>query len=247
MRKSVLPLPMVLLLPLLVGSAGGVAPVSDGPPPLWSLISDRQQVRVFRQSGTGHGDDRHDFAIRGTTRFALRDEYALVAVLRDYAAYPQWLHFVTEVDELAPGADGSRRLRFATRLPWPLRDREALLESRLVRNATAADQVTVALSNRPGLLPPDPDYVRVPRLHGSLAFRRLGDDRVEVDYRLRLDPGGDLPAWLARLLLRDAAHFTLRRLRAAVRQPRYQGHYYSGLELRGPGRPARAENVTKPQ
>ncbi len=242
MRKSVLPLPMVLLLPLLVGSVDGVVRSPGDREPLWSLISDRQQVRVFRQNDGGH-----DFAIRGTTRFALRDEYALVAVLRDYAAYPQWLHFVTGVDELAPGADGARRLRFTTRLPWPLRDREALLESRLVRGPTTTDQVTVALSNRPRLLPPDPDYVRVPRLQGSLAFRRLGDDRVEVDYRLRLDPGGDLPAWLARLLLRDAAHFTLRRLRAAVRQPRYQGHYYSGLDLRGPGRPARAENVTKPQ
>ncbi|MCH2558188.1 MAG: START domain-containing protein [Alcanivorax sp.] len=242
MRKSVLPLPMVLLLPLLVGSVDGVVRSPGDREPLWSLISDLQQVRVFRQNDGGH-----DFAIRGTTRFALRDEYALVAVLRDYAAYPQWLHFVTGVDELAPGADGARRLRFTTRLPWPLRDREALLESRLVPGPTTTDQVTVALSNRPRLLPPDPDYVRVPRLHGSLAFRRLGDDRVEVDYRLRLDPGGDLPAWLARLLLRDAAHFTLRRLRAAVRQPRYQGHYYSGLDLRGPGRPARAENVTKPQ
>lgn len=242
MRKSVLPLPMVLLLPLLVGSADGLVSVPDGPPPLWSLISDRQQVRVFRQN-----DDGPDFAIRGTTRFALRDEYALVAVLRDYAAYPEWLHFVTEVDELAAGPDGGRRLRFTTRLPWPLRDREALLESRLLPAPASADQITVALSNRPGLLPPDPAYVRVPRLRGSLAFRRLEGDRVEVDYRLRLDPGGDLPDWLARLLLRDAAHFTLRRLRAAVRQPRYQGHYYSGLDLRGPGRPVQVENVTKPQ
>ncbi|QJX02995.1 hypothetical protein HML84_19210 [Alcanivorax sp. IO_7] len=33
-------------------------------------------------------------AFRGVTRLPAGDEYALVALLEDYAAYPDWLHFV---------------------------------------------------------------------------------------------------------------------------------------------------------
>ena len=234
---------MVLLLPLLAGGADGAKPLPDDARRNWVLVSDRQQIQVFQQGGGESG-----FAIHATARFPLPDEYALVALLDDYPAYPGWLHFVTSVQALKPAEDGARNLRLVTRLPWPLHDREALLESRVVQTPTPPPgRVTVALTNRPHLLPPDPRYVRVPHLRGSLTFQRAEPGQVRVDYRLHLDPGGAIPDWLARLLLRDAAHFTLRRLGESVRQPRYQGHYYSSLDLRGPGRPPGVENVTKPQ
>ncbi|QJX02994.1 hypothetical protein HML84_19205 [Alcanivorax sp. IO_7] len=62
-------------------------------------------------------------------------------------------------------------------MPWPLRNRDAVLEARVTQiHETSHQQVVVSLRNRPALLPPDPDYLRLPALTGSCAsagWRRM--------------------------------------------------------------------------
>ncbi len=229
----------LLLLPVLAGA--GAPPASDQGP-RWRLISDRDGIQVYRPRAAATR------AFRGVTRLPDGDEYALVALLEDYAAYPEWMHFVDGARPLNPDQPGPRRLRLTTLMPWPLADRDAVVEARVrqVREA-GRQEVVVTLRNRPALLPPDPDYLRLPALTGELRFRRVPPDELEVRYQLSLDPGGGAPDWLIDLLLREAPHFTLERLRRVVTRAEYQGHYYPDLDLRGPGRPASTRNVTKPQ
>ena len=206
----------------------------------WRLVSNRDGIRVYTRDNPGTSLK----SFRGVTQLRLRDEYALVALLNDYPDYPDWLHFVDGARELGRRGPLDRVLRFTTLLPWPLEDREGILDCRVRQEP--GGRVVVRLTNRPDALPPSPHYVRFPELSGELAFERLGDDRVRVTYQLTLDPGGYIPNWLTNILLRDAPYFTLERLRQVVHRPRYQGHYYGYLDLRGPGRPA-AGNVTKTQ
>ena len=124
-------------------------------------------------------------------------------------------------------------------MPWPLNDREAVLEARVEQTVTAElESVTVYLENRPALLPINPRDVRFPEIEGIFQITRLGNNEAEVVYQLVLDPGGYIPAWLANVLLRDAPYFTLERLRRIITRPEYQGQYFDYIELRGPGRPA---------
>ncbi|ASK33143.1 hypothetical protein CEK62_21650 (plasmid) [Alcanivorax sp. N3-2A] len=222
-----------LLVMLLAGSAKAASP------PGWVLISERNDIRVYVHANA----DSRLKTFRGVTRFKLADEYAMVALLNDYDAYPDWLHFVDSARELSRAGPRLRNMRFTTLLPWPLADREAVLESRVSQSVTDAggSTVTVTLSNRPDRLPPNQDYIRFPALDGTLLFVRVPGDQVEVTYQLTLDAGGYIPAWLVNVLLRDAPYFTLERLRRVVHRPEYQGHYYPYLDLNGPGRPEEIE------
>jgi len=237
MQHTLRAIPYLLFLAALL--LAGRSPADDG---TWKLVSDRNGIQVYMQ----HGDRGALKTFRGVTRFPLADEYAMVALLNDYQAYPDWLHFVDGARELGRSNERVRQLHFTTLLPWPLADREAVLQSRVIQSADpASEEVVVDLSNRPDLLPPDPDYVRFPQMEGMLRFRRVASGQVEVVYQLEMDPGGYIPAWLVNILLRDAPYFTLERLRRVVHHAEYQGHYYDWLDLRGPGRPETAENVTK--
>jgi hypothetical protein len=208
----------------------------------WQLVSDRNGIQVYMQPG----DQTPLKTFRGVTRFPLADEYAMVALLNDYYAYPDWLHFVDSARELGRSNEQVRQLHVTTLLPWPLADREAVLQTRVIQgDGPAGKEVVVDLSNRPDLLPPNPDYVRFPHMEGMLRFRRVAQEEVEVVYQLEMNPGGYIPAWLANILLRDAPYFTLERLRRVVHRAEYQGHYYDWLDLRGPGRPEPVKNVTK--
>lgn len=209
----------------------------------WKLVSDRNDIQVYMK----HRDDSRLKTFRGVTRFTLKDEYALAAVLNDYPSYPNWLHFVDGAEEFHRQSPMDRWLRFTTQLPWPLADREAILEAsvRVHDEGTDHQQVMIDLANQPDRLPPNNNYIRFPEMHGKLGFQRINqaekEDQVEVVYELILDPGGFIPAWLANILLRDAPYFTLERLRRIIHKSQYQNHYYDYLPtLRGPGKPAAA-------
>lgn len=214
---------------------------ADDNPQDWKLVSDRNDIQVYMK----HRDESRLKTFRGVTRFELKDEYALVAVLNDYPSIPKWLHFVDSAEEFDRKGPLDRSLRFTTQLPWPLADREAVLQADVHENMTEEQQsVMIELINQPDALPPNNDYIRFPEMWGKLGFVRMGDNQVEMTYELILDPGGYIPAWIANILLRDAPYFTLERLRRIIRKPEYQNQYYDYLdELRGPGRPDNASSV----
>ena len=167
MQTSLRAIPYLVLLAALL--AAGRLPAQAG---AWQLVSDRNGIQVYMQPG-----DRTPLkTFRGVTRLALADEYAMVALLNDYQAYPDWLHFVDNARELGRSNQQVRQLHFTTLLPWPLADREAVLQTRVIQgDGPDGKEVVVDLSNRPDLLPPDPDYVRFPhidepgRVHPRLA------------------------------------------------------------------------------
>ncbi len=207
----------------------------------WKLVSERNGIQVYMK----HRDESRLKTFRGTTRFTLKDEYALVALMNDYAAYPKWLHFIDSAEEFDRQGPLDRSLRFTTQLPWPLADREAVLRAKVHQTLNDEEEsVMIELINRPDALPPNNDYIRFPEMWGKLGFTRIGNDEVEMIYEIILDPGGYIPAWIANILLRDAPYFTLERLRRIVMKPEYQNRYYDYLDLRGPGRPQSAAPLT---
>lgn len=207
----------------------------------WKLVSERNGIQVYMK----HRDESRLKTFRGTTRFTLKDEYALVALMNDYASYPKWLHFIDSAEEFDRQGPLDRSLRFTTQLPWPLADREAVLRAKVHQTLNDEEEsVMIELINRPDALPPNNDYIRFPEMWGKLGFTRIGNDEVEMVYEIILDPGGYIPAWIANILLRDAPYFTLERLRRIVMKPEYQNRYYDYLDLRGPGRPESAAPLT---
>lgn len=221
-----------LLLALFSGVALGQSQESLNPD--WKLVSDRKGIQVYMR----HNDESRLKTFRGVTRMTLKDEYAMVALLNDYESFPKWLHFIDGAAEIKRNGPLQRYLRFTTNLPWPLKDREAVLRADVVQKLNnAEDSVMIYLTNTPDLIPPNDAYVRFPELLGIFGARRLGGQEVEIIYELVLDPGGYIPAWLANILLRDAPYFTLQRLRRIILRPEYQNKYFDYIDLHGPGRP----------
>lgn len=200
----------------------------------WELISDREGIQVY----TRHTDNSQLKTFRGVTRIELRDENALVALLEDHDSVPKWMHFVDSAEEIKRDSPLTRYMRFTTEVPWPLTDREAIVQTDITQVLTPdEEQITIDISNRPDLVPENPDYVRFPEMGGLFKLQRLGNHQVEITYQLVMDPGGYVPVWLANIMLRDAPYFTLLKLRRFIRAEQYQNQYFDYLEVFGPGRP----------
>lgn len=200
----------------------------------WKLISDRNGIQVFSR----HNDNSRLKTFRGVTEVSYDDEYTAIALYNDYDAYPRWLHLIDGAEELSRVGPLDRNLRMTTHLPWPVADREAVVNSRVeMEIRPELESLTVYITNRPDVMVGSEDYIRFPEIEGFLRARRLPNNRAEITYQIVLDPGGYIPAWLANILMRDAPYFTLEKVRRIIQRPEYIGHFYDYIDLRGEGRP----------
>lgn len=221
-------LALACLLPVLAGAAEETLDTRLDPE--WRLVSDRNDVQVFVR----HNEQSRLKTFRGVTRMKLADEYALAAVLNDYATHPKWLYMIDSSRELRRDSPLRRYMHVTTDLPWPLSDRDTVIQVDVRQRITPREEsIIVQMRNQPGLMPLNADYVRIPELHGMFKFRRMGNDVLEATYQLVLDPGGYVPGWAVNILARDIPYFTLDRLRRFVQRPEFQGKYFDYLELRG--------------
>ncbi|MDF1630067.1 MAG: hypothetical protein P1U78_09765 [Alcanivoracaceae bacterium] len=227
-----------LLAGMLLASCLGWAEqpdIADGPESEWKLVTDKHGVQVYWLNR----EESRLKTFRGVTRITETDEYSIAAIFDDYEAFPRWLHFSDRVVEVGRDSPVHRYMRITTHLPWPLKNRDAVVEARMVQVLTEDEEsFTIHVTNQPTMLPEDEDYIRVPKMEAVLKLSRLGNDEVEVMFQVVSDPGGYVPAWAINLLARDIPLFTLQKLARMMRRDEYRQQYLDYVEVRGPGRPA---------
>ncbi len=184
----------------------------------WSLARDRDGIQVWTR-------DVADFPIREfkavtTVKSSLN---GLVGLIMDTANAGQWIYRTSRVELLQRDDDkGYFLIHVETDFPWPLTDRDAVVEGRITQDEKTR-VVTVRSHSLPlSQYPAKPDFVRMPEMQGTWIFRPLDQGRVEVTMLGRADPGGRIPASAVNLLIHETPYRTLQGLRRVVAAPQYQ-------------------------
>lgn len=208
----------ILLLPSLsMGAPSALAGTPQAEARDWVLITDKDGVKVYR----AHTDDSPIKTFRGETDVSLEDFRSIGAIMDDYDFVSSWLHMVSEIEGFKRPSPHRREVWLTTRLPWPVADRDVVLEVLMEQDL---ETYTVRMPFRQVVRIPDKDkYVRVPRMDGYLEFAPIEPGRIHLTIEVILDPGGRLPAWLANLILRDIPYFSLKSFRNVANTERYQG------------------------
>ena len=198
----------------------------------WSLMTDRDGIRVYAASSR----QLRLRAFRGETDMHIDDFRALAPQLDDYASVASWMHMVSEISELGRREDHDRDLHLATYLPWPVRNRDAVLRVSLQQDP-ADYTLTVTYDDTDSGWPSQPGYLRMPTMAGQLQFRPLAPPKVAVSFEVIADPGGAIPAWLGNMMMRDIPYFSLYRLKRVVNQTTGPLDYHPAV-VAPPGWPA---------
>ena len=104
--------------------------------------------------------------------------------------------------------------------PWPVSDREIITRSQGYLDPDTSE-VYIKLECMPDYLPLNDKYVRVPQLEGAWNIIPLSQDQCRVVFRLHIEPGGEIPSWLANIAVIDTPYHTLTNLREMVKQEKY--------------------------
>ncbi|MBK8970485.1 MAG: START domain-containing protein [Hahellaceae bacterium] len=141
---------------------------------------------------------------------------SILALMADPAACPLWIHGCLEAKILDTEGFYQRNTYQINDMPWPVADRDLVLEIKISERADGSFQL--AMANRPEAIPPT-DNVRILKSEGTYFFTPTKDGRTLIRWEQHTDPGGHLPAWLVNQLIIDVPVKTLQNLRRLVESP----------------------------
>jgi len=127
----------------------------------------------------------------------------LVAFVEDVAAFEQWIPDTAEARLLDRPTPRTQIYYIRTSMPWPVKDRDMiyrLSETTAFRHGWPTDSspaISVAIEGLPEYLPVDTHAMRMKGVSGRWTFDQTGD-RTRIDLDMHIEPGGGVPAWLAR-------------------------------------------------
>jgi len=109
--------------------------------------------------------------------------------------------------------------------PWPLSDREFILRCTTYQEPETLVVHSLA-SSASGFLPENKQYVRVQLVESNFKLTPMDDGMIAVEYYLKSNPGGFIPAWAVNWALDLGPVKSLTKFRELV-----QSEIYRGFEL----------------
>lgn len=184
----------------------------------WSLARDRDGIRVWTRDIPG-------YPIRGfkavvTVKSTLS---GLINLIMDTGSADQWIYRTRRIDVLKQDdVQGSFLIQVETDFPWPLTDRDVVIEGLITQDEKTGSVTVQSHSVALPAYPPREDFVRMPDMNGNWVFRPVGQGMVEVTMSGRADPGGRIPSGVINLIIHETPWRTLQGLRELIANPRYQ-------------------------
>jgi hypothetical protein len=121
----------------------------------------------------------------------------LVAFVEDVAAFEQWIPDTAEARLLEQPAPRMQIYYIRTSMPWPIKDRDMIYRLSETADSSLTTTVSVGIEGLPDYLPADAGAVRMKHVSGRWSFVQTGA-RTRIDLDMHIEPGGGVPAWLAR-------------------------------------------------
>lgn len=180
---------------------GSVADSTD-----WKLRKDKNGIRVWTRD---HKEERIlEYLSKITIETNLK---TLIDIIQDVENYPVWTANCETASIYEVLSDSSRIEYMTTKVPWPLEDRDVVIEFVIIRNTDSYFQAN--LTSVPDAVPLSDDYLRVEISKGTWIFKKIDDNRIEVVNQFLSDPGGNIPKWIVNMFIVSGPYKTLENLK----------------------------------
>ena len=148
-------------------------------------------------------------------------QHAVLSLLYDIDVATEWVWKTREMRALQELTEGEGRIVYQlVSAPWPVSDREIITRSQGYMDPETSE-VFIKLECVADFLPKNDKYVRVPELEGAWNIIPISENQCRVVFRLHIEPGGEIPFWLANIAVIDTPYHTMVNLREMVKKEKY--------------------------
>jgi len=149
-------------------------------------------------------------------------QHAVLSLLYDVDAATEWVWKTREMRVLQELSEDEGRIVYQlVSAPWPVSDREIITRSQGYMDP-ATSEIFIKIECVADFLPINNKYVRVPEMEGAWNIIPVSENQCRVVFRLHIEPGGEIPSWLANIAVIDTPYHTLVNLREMVKKEKYR-------------------------
>jgi len=129
--------------------------------------------------------------------------------------YPNWQYNMTDADVLEKISDDEMTYRSEVDAPWPVDDRELVVNLKVNREADT-DQISIVIHNTLSDSPTKRGYIRVPFFFATYTITVINESSLKIIYHLKIDPGGSVPPWLVNIAMAEGPYISFKNLKKLI-------------------------------
>ncbi len=179
------------------------------PPGDWQPVTEKQGISVYQKNLS----DSDFHAIRGRVRLDTGLRH-LVAFLQDETINTQWVPYSGGAELLERPVPQQSLVYFVVEASWPFSDRDAIALFEISQQPDMT--LTITMASRPDHLPESPGKVRMQTYEGYWQLTPVSARQTDVLYQNHVEPGGNIPSWLANRVAVDTTWQALANIRAQL-------------------------------
>ena len=185
----------------------------------WKQIREKQGITVFTRSNPNMDfkEFKSNMTVNGTVE-------QFLSVLYDVDGLSSWGYNVKKAHAVSSEGDTIQVYYAEAKAPFPYKNRDGVYLNRF-KWEPRDRELMVEIEMPEGLVPEKENLVRMEG-YGSWIVRELNDGKLEITFQMQMDPGGNIPAWMANMFAGDTPYHTLLGLRKAMQEEKYQGKSY---------------------
>lgn len=134
----------------------------------------------------------------------VKAKFEIKATLSQYAAfvmdvdkYPLWRYRATEARLLETISPTELLFYMKVDCPWPVSDRDLVL--RLIVTQRNPYELLIVMKSEPDQIPIEDGFVRIKKSHAIMMLTRNNKGSLDADWKIDVNPAGEIPAWVANL------------------------------------------------
>jgi len=205
-----------LLLPCLAGANGGLPP--------WNQELSLGDITIDSRRIEGGL-----WEFRARLNHVDAPPHAFLMLLLDTSTHSLWLRNTRGTNILKQLSDSAILVQSLFDMPWPYHTRELVNLSRYWQDPRSCVIYLESIAT-PNAIPPTPDVVRIPLAHAMWQMIPHPDGSMNLTYQGFVDPGGNLPQWLAKGMQQTELRYSFQRLSVLLTQPRYHLKRFPGID-----------------
>jgi len=198
--------------------------IEEPPANEWKLKKETNNIKIYYRKST---DSRvNEVKINTTVESTLS---GLISVLRDVPNYSNWIYKCELAQPLGKSSNAEGLYYTELDFPWPLQNRDMIAHSQISQDKDTK-VITIKVQGKPAYIKTKKDKVRIEVLELTWVLTPLPGGKINIDYQLLSDPGGNLPAWLINMAIDQGPTQTIMGLQKQVKNKKYQAMRLSYVE-----------------
>ena len=133
--------------------------------------------------------------------------------------YPNWQYNMVDADVLEKISDNEITYRSEVDAPWPVDDRELVVNLKVNQGADP-DQIGIVIQNTRSDTPVKDGFIRVPFFFATYTINVINESSLKIIYNLKIDPGGSVPPWLVNIAMAEGPYVSFKNLKKGILEVR---------------------------